>query len=183
MSSASTRIRRSKNGSETEAVFDFRFNSVDDDSESGERVLTRETHYGTIRKKSVAQKYAVSDETICVQSDTGLHRSGSDQGTLILVQTDDSNPEAPPVPIDPHVVQDATDLQRRLEMMHDRCIARNLRAAGLGGYEADQDDAIYGVLDPNARMATGEPMLIGTMLCIEDQDRQVTVSGALSCGI
>lgn len=75
---------------------------------------------------------------------------------------------------EPVILKDMNELKQHLELMHDRCIARNLRAAGLGGFEADEE-VIYGVLDPNAHLITGETMLTATVLYIKEADRLVRV--------
>ena len=56
--------------------------------------------------------------------------------------------------------------------MHDRCISRNLKAAGLGG--VDNEDEFYGRLDANAQMETGESLLVATIQRIHDEEKQVS---------
>lgn len=58
---------------------------------------------------------------------------------------------------------EAVDLESLLERLHDRCVARNLRAAGLGGINTVEEEKIYGRLDPNMRMANGDPVLHATI--------------------
>uniref|UniRef100_A0A915JLK0 Uncharacterized protein n=1 Tax=Romanomermis culicivorax TaxID=13658 RepID=A0A915JLK0_ROMCU len=73
-----------------------------------------------------------------------------------------------------HAIKNFDHLMINLELMHDRCITRNLQAAGLGGLEPDQEDAIYGHLDPNAVMSeTGDSMLIATIKLVESVEKMV----------
>lgn len=72
------------------------------------------------------------------------------------------------------ILKDDDDLLRHLELMHDRCITRNLQAAGLGGLDAQQEKLIYGNLDPNARMITGESVLIAVIKNVKDVEAQVS---------
>ncbi len=67
------------------------------------------------------------------------------------------------------------ELLRTLELMHDRFIARNLRAAGLGGVDPVDDEKIYGKLDANANMLTGQSLLMAVLTNVDDPDKQVRV--------
>lgn len=168
---------RNKKVSGSETVYEFGgggFDSIEtiDNDES-----TWAATESTSSKKSSIQKYSIDDNNQLFFSygDASIHRSSSDFGIVsstavtIAGDTDDDQSRLD----DPESIRDYSQLQHRLEMMHDRCIARNLRAAGLGGYESENDNTVYGVLNPNARMSTGEPMLIGAIIYVHDPDRQV----------
>lgn len=84
-------------------------------------------------------------------------------------EEDKEEEEGPPV-----FLKDMDDLRRNLELMHDRCIARNLRAAGLGTFEAIDECTVYGKLTTKARMIdTGESMLWAVINRVHDVDKQV----------
>lgn len=101
---------------------------------------------------------------------------GEDDSKKPLLPKSSSSSKSKPATTDkkhePVILKDMTELQQHLELMHDRCIARNLRAAGLGGFEVE-DEVIYGVLDANAHMASGETMLTATILYLKEPDRLV----------
>uniref|UniRef100_A0A914UVQ8 ANK_REP_REGION domain-containing protein n=1 Tax=Plectus sambesii TaxID=2011161 RepID=A0A914UVQ8_9BILA len=95
--------------------------------------------------------------------------------TMSVVE-EESDAEAAP----PKELQDMDELRRHLELMHDRCIARNLRAAGLGTFEAVDEKKVYGMLSSNARMAdTGESMLWAVINRVHDVDKQCRYVGIL----
>lgn len=71
----------------------------------------------------------------------------------------------------PQILRSQEELERHLELMHDRCISRNLKAAGLGG--VDNEEEFYGRLDANAQMETGESILLATIERIHDEEKQV----------
>lgn len=121
------------------------------------------------------------------------HRSSSSRSEYIIAPGEDdskrpllpkssssrSRPTTSDQKREPVILKSMTELQQHLELMHDRCIARNLRAAGLGGFEVE-DEVIYGVLDANAHMVTGETMLVATILHLKEPDRLVCVLIILS---
>lgn len=107
---------------------------------------------------------------------------GGDDDSVVVAEVDvtvtmsvmgnDSEAEAPGVEL-----KDMEELRRHLELMHDRCIARNLRAAGLGTFEAVDEQKVYGMLSSKSRMAdTGESMLWAVVNRVHDIDRQVIAS-------
>lgn len=72
------------------------------------------------------------------------------------------------------ILKDVKELVSHLEMMHDRRIVRNLQSAGLSNFGFDEDDEdTYRTLDPQAKMMTGEPLLIASIIYIKDVEQQV----------
>jgi hypothetical protein len=88
---------------------------------------------------------------------------------------------------DPNYVDTVDEMTNQLELMHDRCvcvfniflillscIARNLRSAGLGSIDAIQEERIYGILNPDAKLRpTDEPLIFAVLNHIKDVAKRV----------
>jgi len=71
-----------------------------------------------------------------------------------------------------HKLENYVDLCHYMELMHDRCITRNLQAAGLGGYDPEQELMVYGDLDANALLGP-DSLLMACLKMVADNVRQV----------